>query len=326
MLRLFCLAVLVWLPLPLAAQCAGTDIRATLSADDRTEIAAAVAATPYATGNFWRATRQERQITLVGTVHIDDPRLAPIATAVLPEITAAEVVFLEMTQEEQTALTTSLSEDPSRIVLADGSLIDLLPAETWTTLAEAAAARGLPGPMAAKLQPWYLSLVLALPPCVLASGAPPKGLDAQIEEAAADAGVSARALEPYDTLFTLFAEEPLEVQLDMLSASVMDEATAEDMLATTLALYFEGAHAELWHLSRVSARSQLALPEAEIETIFEELEDALLTTRNRDWITVLEAAPEDRIVAAFGAAHLFGETGVLQLLSEAGYEITRLDF
>lgn len=320
------LTCLLWLPTLLAAQCEGRDLRSSLSEADRAEIATAVAETRYGSGNLWRATRGARNLTLLGTIHIDDPRLDPIADGLAETVAEAEVVFLEMTQTEQAALQSALSADPSRIVLPEGSLIDLLPEEVWATLADAAAARGLPGPMAARLQPWYLSLVLALPPCVLASGTAPQGLDSRIEAAAEAAGVPTRALEPFDTLFSIFASEALEVQIDMLSASVMDEQAAEDMLATTVALYFDEAHAELWHLSRIAARGQLDLPPAEIDAIFAALETRLLTERNRAWIEVLEATPEDTIVAAFGAAHLFGEAGVLQLLSEAGYDITRLEF
>jgi uncharacterized protein YbaP (TraB family) len=316
--------LLALLPAALAAQCAGQDIRPQLSADARAEIAASAAAEPYGTGNFWRATRGDRSLTLIGTVHVDDPRLDPIAARFEAAVAGAEVVFLEMTEADQQALQRRLTEDPGLIVLPEGSLIELLPEQTWQTLAEAAAARGLPAPMAARLQPWYLSLVLALPPCALETGQTPRGLDARIAEQAAAAAVPTRALEPYDTLFSLFAEEPLEVQIDMLAASVMDDERAEDMLATTLTLYFEEEHAALWHLSRIAARSQLSLPVAEVETIFADLEETLLTARNRAWLEVLEAAPEREIVAAFGAAHLFGEAGVLQLLENAGYSLTRL--
>ncbi|MGX9355435.1 TraB/GumN family protein [Roseobacteraceae bacterium S113] len=302
------------------AQCTGTDIRADLSDEMRDEIAAAVAQEPNPTGNFWRATKDGRTITLVGTVHIDDPRLDPIARNLNDEISAADVVFLEMTEREQDALQSRLATDVGMIMLAQGSLIDMLPAARWEQLKASAEERGIPGMMAARMQPWYLSLVLAMPPCVLADGQP-EGLDAMIEDTAAASQVPTQALEPYDTLFTLFAEEPMQTQLDFLAASVMDTETSENMLATTLNSYFEGGHAELWHLSRIMARDLIDLPQETLDTLFDELEEALLVERNKAWIAPLTGAAGDEVFAAFGAAHLFGANGIIALLQAEGYDV-----
>ncbi|WP_425040243.1 TraB/GumN family protein [Primorskyibacter sp. S187A] len=316
----FCFAAF---PFVASAQCEGQDVRANLSPENRAEITASAAAERYGEGNFWQATRGDRSITLIGTVHLGDPRLDGIAEAFRDEISAADQVFLEMTSVEQEQLKTALASDPAMILLSDHSLIDLLPQETWAVLKAGAEARGLPGPMAARMQPWYLSMILALPPCALAGG-PPEGLDAMVEEIAREADVPAFPLEPYDTLFRIFAEEPLDTQIDFLTASVQDTGTSEDMLATTLNLYFEEAPAELWHLSRVMARTQTTMPAEELDVLFAELEEALLFERNRAWLPLLEDAEGDRIVAAFGAAHLFGDDGVLHLLEQAGYVLTRL--
>jgi len=53
---------------------------------------------------------------------------------------------------------------------------------------------------------------------------------------------------------------------------------------------------------------------------------ALLDDRNRAWIPKIEAMMEknDRAFLFFGAAHLFGPAGVLKLLEEKGYTVTRV--
>lgn len=57
------------------ASCSGTDLRSGLTAAQRQELTDSVEATPYAAGNHWRAERGGQIIHLVGTLHLDDPRL-----------------------------------------------------------------------------------------------------------------------------------------------------------------------------------------------------------------------------------------------------------
>ena len=62
--------------------------------------------------------------------------------------------------------------------------------------------------------------------------------------------------------------------------------------------------------------------------MFATIEQELLIDRNRAWIPVLLDATEqnETVVAAFGAAHLPGENGVLALLENEGFLLERLPF
>ena len=52
---------------------------------------------------------------------------------------------------------------------------------------------------------------------------------------------------------------------------------------------------------------------------------AMISSRNAAWIPVLEAeAAHGPILAAFGALHLPGDTGVLNLLAQRGWTVTAL--
>lgn len=55
-------------------------------------------------------------------------------------------------------------------------------------------------------------------------------------------------------------------------------------------------------------------------------EDVLLFNRNIKWIPIIETAiKEEPSFFAVGAGHLAGEKGVIQLLKNQGYEVTRVD-
>jgi hypothetical protein len=313
---------------PLAAACAGEDLRPGLPEEVRAEIARAVSETPYAEGNRWRATRDGRVIDILGTLHLDDPRLDPVAEAFRPAVENADLLLVEMSPEDEEALTRSLAENPGQLLLPDAqTLPGLMDEQAWDRIAGKMRRRGIPPPMGARMQPWYLSLQLAIPACAaetLAAGS--RGLDHRVTSIAAQARVPVRSLEDPQTLFALFADEPLERQVRLMQASLLPEGRGEDMFATLVESYFDEAHAAGWEVSRHLAIETVDLPEAEVAALYAELHDEMLVARNRAWIDVIEDAPGERLALAFGAAHLFGEDGVLALLEREGYALTRLAF
>jgi len=180
--------------------------------------------------------------------------------------------------------------------------------------------------MAAKFQPWYVSMLLATPACAMEaalSGAP--GLDALLTDAALAANIPVRALEPYDTVFRIFGDLTPEDQISMIRATLATEPRAADFAATLADAYFAGQSRLIWELSR---RESLGLPgytAARVDAEFARMEESMMASRNRDWIGVIEDALQDGpAVAAFGALHLSGTEGVLALLEARGFTLTPL--
>ncbi|MDU8909656.1 TraB/GumN family protein [Aestuariicoccus sp. MJ-SS9] len=326
----FLTACLIWvLASAASAQCTGTDLRPTLTGAERTELTAATAAAPYTSGNHWRAERDGEVLHVIGTMHLGDPRLDGPTARLAPVVENAALLLLEITKAEEKELQKAIATDPGMITLRDTSLPELMDAAAWQTLAEAAAERGLPAFMAAKFQPWYLSMLLALPPCMSAMAQEADGLDARLQKLARENGVPTRSLEPYDTIFRLFTATPLEEQIDMLGTAILPPGAAEDQFATLLAAYFEEAHYESWIASRILARRDAPAPPAEMDASFDRMEQVMLTARNQAWIPVITDAldtTEGTVVAAFGAGHLGGPGGILNLLDEAGFTLTRQPF
>lgn len=314
--------------LPAAAQCVGDSYLDQLSDAQMNQLSSAVDSIAYSEGLVWTATRNDAAITVIGTMHIYDPRLEAIRTKVSPAVASADVVFLEATAKEEAQLQNLIVTDPGRVFIVDGpTLPELLDEETWALLAAAATERSIPAFMAAKMQPWYLSLLLAVPPCAMSTMLEgQRGLDHMISDDATAAGVPLQALEPYTTLFDIFMSDPIDEQIDMLRLNLFAPELQQQMFVAMLDRYFAEDVGRLWELSRIALSSIPELDPAEAASMFDEMQEALLDQRNRSWIPVIAEAAQsnDQIVVAVGAAHLIGDQGILRLLENEGWTVTRL--
>lgn len=319
--------LLAGLAAPASALCVGESYLDTMSDDQLDQLAQVVDALPYGEGLTYSATRGDDRLTIVGTMHIYDPRLESIRARVSADVQGADLVILEATATEEQQLRDLITTNPGLIFIVDGpTLPELLDEETWAQLADAASQRSIPGFMAAKMQPWYLSLLLSVPPCAmddLIDGA--TGLDKMIASDAEAAGVPVMAIEPFDTLFGLFDEAPIDAQIDMLRINMLAPDMQSAMFVAMLDRYFAEDVGRLWEMGRIAMSDVPGIDPEEGQTMFTEMEEALLFTRNRNWIPVITEATADHddIVVAVGAAHLIGELGILQLLEDEGWTISR---
>ncbi|SPH24742.1 hypothetical protein DEA8626_03780 [Defluviimonas aquaemixtae] len=330
MLRLTLAFLLVLLPAAApAAPCGGTNLMETLAPETRAEITARVDALPYARGNAWRAERGDDIVHIVGTYHFDDPRHDSIVERLGPAIDAAAVVLVEAGREEEAKLQSEMLAKPDRLfVLTGPTLPERLEEEDWQALSGAMQARGVPAFLAAKMQPWYVAMMLGIPLCAvgeLEGGA--RGLDQRVMERAEENGIPVRALEPYDTVFSLFDELPADAQLEMIRMTLAIGDQAEDYSATLTDAYFGEDVRATWELGRFTAYELPGKTADEVDAELALMEDLLMVRRNRSWIPAIEKAlAEGPVFAAFGALHLSGEDGVLALLEREGFTLTRLPF
>jgi hypothetical protein len=311
---------------PAGAACYGMNILDTLPAKERAAIEAAAERVPFPSGNLWRATRDGQSLTLVGTYHLDDPRHQPIVDALAPAIAAAPVLLVEAGPEEERQLLAHMGRDPSFMTITEGpTLLEMLPPDLWEQMKIALAERGIPGFMAAKFQPWYVMVLLSIPPCAMDLTAEPKGLDGMLIDTATAAGVPVRALEPYDTIFSLFDALGGQDQVALIEQSLALEPASTDFSITLADAYFDGENRVMWELMRHQSLEMPGYTPEQVEADMAVLEKVLLDDRNIAWIDGIEAAAaEGPAVVAFGALHLPGERGVLNLLAQRGWALEPL--
>ncbi len=327
-LRAAATAFFALVALPATAACVGDSYLDRLTDTQRETLADAVADMPYAEGIVWNATKGADTLTVVGTMHIYDPRLDDLRRQLSDTVTSADLVMLEATPKEEAALQELITTDPGRLFIVDGpTLPELLDEETWQLIAQAATDRGIPAFMAAKMQPWYLSITLAIPACAMGDimeGV--RGLDHMIIEDAKAAGVPMQALEPHTTLFDIFQNEPVEDQIEMLRVNMLVPELQQQMFVAMLDRYFAEDIGRLWEMSRIAIADIPDIDPAEGSAMFDEMSEAFLDKRNQNWMPVINEAVQihDNIVIAVGAAHLIGARGVLQLLENDGWTVSRV--
>lgn len=309
-----------------AADCTGRNLLDQIPAEARAKIESDAARAPFAKGNLWRATRGDAVVHLVGTYHLDDPRHAATLARLAPLLAKAQTLLVEAGPLEEQALQKRITEDPSIIVNTTGpTLPEVMQDADWKRLSQAVAARGIPSIMAAKFKPWYLSMLLGIPPCAFDLQTTPMGLDALLIKSATDQDLQIQSLEPYDTVLHIFNTMDQKDQIDMILSSLAVESKADDLAVTLADTYFAENARLIWELSRYETMQIPGYTPERADAELAVMENAMMTTRNRAWIPVIEAAAiHGPVLAAFGALHLSGDSGVLALLQADGFTIERI--
>ncbi|MDO5606794.1 MAG: TraB/GumN family protein [Paracoccus sp. (in: a-proteobacteria)] len=320
---------------PAAAQCVGENLIVQMDPADHAELRARTDAVPYHRGLFWRAEKDGAAMTLIGTYHFDHPRHEAIAATFADDIARADALLVEVGPEGYDRLQAEMAANPALIVAASGpTLPERLDAADWQALSGALAERGIPAVVAARMRPWYVSLLLGISPCMmreLAQGGDQLGLDWRLVRLANGNDVPIIALEPWDTAFRMFDGLTPEDEIDMIRYSLPAMHYGDDMTATLADAYADEDVWTIWEFSHIEAYRNSDQSASEVERLTNEVREVLMDRRNRAWIAPLTAAADEAatrgkgVVAAFGALHLPGEDGVLRLLERDGWTIRRIE-
>ena len=305
--------------------CTGENLLAALERDDPEKLAAIraeAAGVVNGKGVLWRIGKDGVAPSyLFGTMHMADPRVVALGTKARQAFDASSTVVIETTEVlDQAKVMAAMLANPELTMFTDGTtLLSLVPESERAALEAALTERGIPPASVAKMKPWMISAMVALPACEharKAAGAPV--LDAQL---AADGEVAGKALGGLETIadqLGAMASLPMAFHIRGLIDTLKLGETIDDVIETMVVLYLSGDTGMFWPFFRA------ALPaggDADAAG-FSAFEETMVTARNR---TMAErAAPFIDAGGAFiavGALHLPGEEGVIELLREKGYRV-----
>ena len=326
-MRFLSLLLLLLLPTTAQAACEGRDARLDMDPETLATLDQQVSETPFPEGNHWIATKGDTVLHLIGTLHISDDRMGPVVERLTPVLSQADAFYFEVTDAEMEAFEKDLAKDFSPVLITSGpTLIDLMPAEDWATLSETLAERGIPSWMAAKMRPWFLSMMLGVPPCLMAEPDFDRGMDKRLSELAEAQGIPQHSLERIDELIAIFDSHPLEEQVQSLTRMAGALQAGDDQFITMANAYIEERHALIFHLARMQGLEDSGLSPEVFQAEWDSFEDQLLVQRNNNWMQKILALPEQTTVIAVGAGHLADTHGLLNQLEQAGYTLSRSPF
>jgi uncharacterized protein YbaP (TraB family) len=284
------------------------------------------AASRIANGNavLWRVSRDGvKPSYLFGTIHLSDERVTNLPPMVVAKLEAANRVALEVADVSPQAFMSALGQIQDRLVFKDGrNLTTLLDPADLATAQSALATVGFPATVRPQLRPWFVTMMLAVTSCErtrLQAGRQP--LDLKIGEMARRRGVPVLGLETIRDQLLVMAGVPEADQIKVLQATLKSYARMGDALEAMLQRYLAREMHKVLPMQAEMLRAQGFDP-----AIMNSFQHALLTVRNprmRD--AALPILAEGEAFIAVGALHLIGETGLVALLRQSGYELTPAD-
>lgn len=292
------------------------------------ELAAVAAAMPNPEGRFWRVVSPQGAVShLWGTMHSADRHVLDLPDLVQKRIGEARVVALEIDPvlSGRAAYAAQFERGDwfrtgQEVALADSG-IDPHVLE-WIRLRAEGLGWGRDAPE--RLTPGALAELLLSDPCNdFSSGVLPIQ-DGRIQMLAMIAGVPIQALEAPDRI-RLYLDSPGNEAfavdfLDVYGGYLNPETTREDR-ATSIALYLQGRIGMMLAWDRSYMADVLGDGGATLDRV----NDYLLDHRNRQFVARIQDELETGgVLIAIGCFHLPGTAGMVALLRDAGYTVTRI--
>jgi uncharacterized protein YbaP (TraB family) len=261
---------------------------------------------------MWEVSDGDSTIHLFGSVHIL-PEGTQWRTPLFDELLGqADTVVFETDLGPQAQAEIGVA-GIVKGVFTDGTLLtDLISPQTENLLRRSAEAVGAPMGTLLAMRPWMAATTI-------------EALAAQQAGLIGD-GVELSLYPELDPAQLRFLESG-EEQLDVLAGGVLEEQLA--YLETTLDRLGETtkmADKLVGHWLGGTPERLAPIFEFDMGGYEDALLDRLLYARNRSWIEPLEAmlADNEQAMVIVGAAHLLGPDNVVQLLTEAGYTVERI--
>lgn len=312
-----------------AAACGGKSLIPALQTDDPeglSQLFKISAQVPNAEGKFWRVSRAGvADSHMFGTFHSQEA-VSTVEPHVWATLISSRAAVFEVTRAEQKRMEARMSTDPLFVFDPDAPPLSsgLTPSQVGV-LREALSARGMELSAVEQMRPWLLATFLGFPPCQLRSmmtGQPT--LDGEMARRATGAGVAELGLETYEASIAGFGRIESSQLIDALISAPPDEHFEEDVFRTLADLYDDG---KIWAINELSIYlAERHRPEIDARGLNRSLMAELLDRRNLAWMQMLNSElSKGNAFIAVGALHLPGNLGLVRLLRQDGWTVTRLD-
>ena len=271
----------------------------------------APSAQAFERGLLWQvsADGQVRGYVL-GTIHLGDPRVALIRPGVADALIASDAVVAELAMEPE-----NLRRAAAGLMLPEGERLQaLLGAPVFAALAPRLAERGVDESTADRLKP-FAAMTMLLQPA--GGGQPP--LDLVLYLNGRQLGKRVDGLETVDEQLAALDSLALADQTRMLKELLARPGEVDGYVEQLVAAYLDE---DLRAMEQLMESGVPLGPDS--ERLQREFGETFLYRRNERMAERMDALfQREKAFVAVGALHLAGERGVLRLLEQRGYTVTR---
>ncbi len=258
-------------------------------------------------GRLWRITKGEQASYLMGTMHSEHADVVTLPLIMRTHFDSAQTLVLEMVMDRQTI--TQVAE--AQIITRGPLLPELLGKSLYTRTVEAMSGYGLPEHALRNMKPWFVMSVLMMPKSKTGLF-----LDLQLYYEALAQGKQLVGLETAQEQIAVFDTIPLADQVAMLEDTLDNLGEMENYFATMREIYLSG---DLDKLEQYS-NDMMASDDPELVQRFNQ---RFIVDRNVKMVErMMPQLDEGGAFIAVGALHLPGDSGILRLLQEKGYQVS----
>ena len=273
-------------------------------------VTTALAADEFDRGLLWKIDGKGSEPSyLFGTMHSEDPQVVQLPAPVQQAFDRARALTLEVILDPESLLAMT-----SGFMLGDGTTLEArIGAPLFRRAVDAMAAYGIPETVVATMKPWAVAVTLMTPPAD--SG---MVLDLVLYQQAVNGGKPVDGLETPLEQLAVFDGLSEQDQLALLKDTLDNLSGIEHMLDEVKDAYLAR------DLKRLVETSDAAMRDSDPQLI-ERFSDKLITERNHRMAQRMQSRlRKGGQFIAVGALHLPGDEGLLRLLSQQGYRLTRL--
>lgn len=275
---------------------------------------------PHGEGRLWRVERGDAAPShVMGTIHITDPRVRDLPAPVREAFEASEQAAFELIftpEERETMAGKPVADGGERPARA--SLAKTLDRATYERVLKVAARYGLSAEAVDCMPPGALAFLFQTPPDELRRLA--EGdlfLDLWLIQWAYDLGMRVVALETLEEQRALLEARSSQDQAAILRG-VLDRLEDDpDPLEDLIADYLAGSMTDAYRQVEAEARGG--------DEAGRRFKEVFLDARNQIMVErMVPLLERGKAFVAVGALHMPGEEGILALLEQRGYRVTRV--
>jgi len=258
---------------------------------------------------------------LFGSMHLSDERLLTLPDIVLDAIEESDAVYTEIELDQQSAIK---SDELSRLPTSQ-TIYDLLPDDVEERVDSYLKTKGLTLSLFSSYKIWVVSSNLVLLDEIEYLYLNPS-LDQYIWNLAVSYDKTTGGIETIEEQVGFFDIFTIDEQIEMLNDTLDDleeyASKGETATDTMKDLYIEGDLDALQDFMFSSSEENVEL--------YKKFEEILLVNRNENMTDridqLINENTETQYFFTIGAGHFYGDYGLITLLENKGYTVTRVQF